>query len=184
MSQTREHGQRLTIVKPAGEAAAERVAADQRTRGTLVLVGVNHTSAPIEVRERLSIPLTRLADAARTLAAQPGVREAMVLSTCNRVEFLTHREDGEDSGAALLRFLHEYFAIPAELVESHLVRVSRAGGGAASVPRGVVAGLDGGGRAADFRTGKRSVRRGARGGRGGRRRSIRCCSGRSRWRSG
>ena len=107
-------GQRLTIVKPAAEAAATPAS------GTLVLVGVNHTSAPIEVRERLSIPLTRLADAARTLAQQPGVREAMVLSTCNRVEFLTHREDGEESGAALLRFLHEYFAIPAELVESHL----------------------------------------------------------------
>ena len=110
----RQNPTRLKIVKPAGEAAATPAS------GTLVLVGVNHMSAPIEVRERLSIPLTRLADAARTLAAQPGVREAMVISTCNRVEFLTHREDGEESSAGLLRFLHEYFAIPAELVESHL----------------------------------------------------------------
>ncbi|HXE07079.1 MAG TPA: glutamyl-tRNA reductase [Acidobacteriaceae bacterium] len=117
MSQHREQSQRLTIVKPAEEAPLERGLAS----GTLVLVGVNHTTAPIEVRERLSIPLARLADAVRTLAQQPDVREAMVLSTCNRVEFLTHREaEDEGSGAALLRFLHEYFAIPAETVGPHL----------------------------------------------------------------
>ena len=34
-----------------------------KTIGSLVLVGVNHTTAPIEVRERLSIPAARLADA-------------------------------------------------------------------------------------------------------------------------
>jgi glutamyl-tRNA reductase len=108
---------RLSIVRTAAERAPENAAVS----GTLVLVGVNHTSAPIEVRERLSIPLARLADAVRTLAQQPGVREAMVLSTCNRVEFLTHREaEDEGSGTALLRFLHEYFALPAETIEPHL----------------------------------------------------------------
>ncbi|HWB32915.1 MAG TPA: glutamyl-tRNA reductase [Acidobacteriaceae bacterium] len=108
--------QRLTIVKPSAEAAPERVPA-----GRLVLVGVNHTTAPIEVRERLSISAARLADAVRSLTQQPGVREAMIVSTCNRVEFLTHREEGEaGAGASLLRFLHEFFAIPAETVEPHL----------------------------------------------------------------
>ncbi len=53
--------------------------------GSLLLIGVNHTTAPIEVRERLAISATRLADATRTLAHQPGIREAMILSTCNRV---------------------------------------------------------------------------------------------------
>ena len=52
----------------------------------LLLLGVNHTTAPVEVRERLDIPAARLADATRTLAHQPGVREALILSTCNRVE--------------------------------------------------------------------------------------------------
>jgi glutamyl-tRNA reductase len=37
---------------------------------------VNHTTAPVEVRERLAIPSDRLADATRTLAHQPGIREA------------------------------------------------------------------------------------------------------------
>ena len=120
MSQNQHQGQRLTIVKPAAEAAAER-AAGAEVQGTLVLVGVNHTTAPIEVRERLSIPAARLKDAVRSLTQQPGVREAMIVSTCNRVEFVTRRETGDAEGdTGLLRFLHEYFAIPAETVEPHL----------------------------------------------------------------
>ena len=117
MSQHREESQRLTLVKPAEEAAPAHAAVS----GTVVLVGVNHMTAPIEVREQLSIPASRLADAVRALVQQPGMREAMVLSTCNRVEFLTHRETGDEkSGAVLLRFLHEYFAIPSETVGPHL----------------------------------------------------------------
>jgi len=98
--------QRLTIVK----SAAER---DTASAGTLVLIGVNHTTAPIEVRERLSLSSGRLPDAVRTLTQQPGVRECMIVSTCNRVEFLTW-QDNEHGGsnANLLRFLHEYYAIP------------------------------------------------------------------------
>ena len=112
--------QRLTIVKPASEAAT------QCTReGSLVLVGVNHTTAPLEVRERLAIAATRLPDAIRSLAHQPGIREALILSTCNRVEFITiqdHTQDRihESATPTLLRFLHEYFAIPEATVEPHL----------------------------------------------------------------
>jgi glutamyl-tRNA reductase len=108
--------QRLTIVKPATEAAPQSA-----REGSLVLVGVNHTTAPLEVRERLAIPAARLADAIRTLAHQPGIREALILSTCNRVEFITWQEPGEPSATpGLLRFLHEYFAVPADTVEPHL----------------------------------------------------------------
>ena len=108
--------QRLTIVKPAAEGAQEAASG-----GALVLVGVNHTTAPIEVRERLSIPGTRLPDAVRTLAHQPGIREAMILSTCNRVEFVTYQDQAHGpANRNLLRFLHEYFAIPTDTVEPHL----------------------------------------------------------------
>lgn len=108
--------QRLTLVKPTSEAGT------QCTRGgSLVLIGVNHTTAPLEVRERLSLSATRLPDAIRTLAHQPGIREALILSTCNRVEFVTWQEESSDSAnPSLLRFLHEYFAIPSNTVEPHL----------------------------------------------------------------
>ncbi len=93
----------------------------------LVLVGVNHTTAPLDIRERLAIPATRLAEATRTLAHQPGVREALILSTCNRVELLTTHDPAVPLQPAnlagspdLLRFLHEYFAIPAAVIQPHL----------------------------------------------------------------
>ncbi len=89
----------------------------------LVLIGINHNTAPIEVRERLAIPAGRLADATRTLLHQPGIREGLILSTCNRVELVTLQEDSpatEGNKADLLRFLHEYFAVPAHTIQPHL----------------------------------------------------------------
>src|ERR1700735_2444358 len=78
--------------------------------GSLVLLGVNHTTAPIEVRERLAIPAARLADATRTLVGQPGIREGLILSTCNRVEFFTLQDNlsqnAPETTPDLLRFLH------------------------------------------------------------------------------
>ena len=99
--------------------------------GHLVLLGVNHNTAPIEVRERLAIPAGRLADATRSLLHQPGIREGIILSTCNRVELVTVQEIRGDLGseatgataenrAGLLRFLHEYFAVPPADLQSHL----------------------------------------------------------------
>jgi glutamyl-tRNA reductase len=84
---------------------------------TLVLLGINHNTAPIEVRERLAIPAARLADATRSLSSVPGVREGLILSTCNRVELLTIQENQDPD---LLRFLDEYFAVPAATIRPHL----------------------------------------------------------------
>ena len=92
--------------------------------GSLLLLGVNHTTAPLDVRERFAIPLSRLADATRTLAHQPGVREAMILSTCNRVEFLVNHDGSGNSPVletpGIPRFLHEYFAVPVGVLQPHL----------------------------------------------------------------
>ncbi len=51
-----------------------------------VLSGISHHTAPIDVRERLSIPEHRLPSALTALMEHKGVREAVLLSTCNRVE--------------------------------------------------------------------------------------------------
>jgi glutamyl-tRNA reductase len=114
MSQ-RQPSQGLTIVRPTAEALPDRAPG-----GSFVLFGVNHTTAPVEIRERLAISTARLPDAVRTLARQPGVSEALIVSTCNRVEFLTAQQDSAPGNLGLLQFLHEYFAIPAEAVAPHL----------------------------------------------------------------
>lgn len=90
----------------------------------LLLLGVNHTTAPVEVRERLAIPTTRLADATRALVHQPGIREALILSTCNRVELLTVLEENYEpslpSARASLRFLEDYLSVPSSDIQPHL----------------------------------------------------------------
>mgnify|MGYP000496680150 CR=1 FL=1 len=54
----------------------------------LVLTGLNHKTAPVEVRERLAVNADQLPAALDALRACPGVDEVMLLSTCNRVEVL------------------------------------------------------------------------------------------------
>jgi glutamyl-tRNA reductase len=95
---------------------------------SLLLLGVNHTTAPVEVRERLAIPSERLADATRTLAHQPGIREALILSTCNRVELLTVQEHAApssaqadaESGTGMLRFLEQYLNVRVTDIQPHV----------------------------------------------------------------
>ncbi len=83
---------------------------------SLVLLGINHNTAPLDVRERLSIPAARLPDATRSLLHSPGIREGLILSTCNRVELLTEQEPSGN----LRRFLEEYFALRPAALEPHL----------------------------------------------------------------
>ncbi|MDA2913647.1 glutamyl-tRNA reductase [Acidobacteriia bacterium AH_259_A11_L15] len=59
----------------------------------LSLVGLNHRTAPIEVRERLHFAEKDLPAALHALRERPGVNEALIFSTCNRVEVLARLED-------------------------------------------------------------------------------------------
>jgi glutamyl-tRNA reductase len=83
----------------------------------IVLLGLNHKTAPVELRERLAIGPHQLEDATRSLVQAPGVIEGMILSTCNRVELLASlRPDAPD----LLDFVEGYFEIERELVRPHI----------------------------------------------------------------
>lgn len=84
---------------------------------TFQLIGVNHRTAPLEVRERLAFSEKRLPQALERLAAHPGVEEAMIVSTCNRVELLARCKNG---GADLRGFLDGYFATEAGDFGKHL----------------------------------------------------------------
>ena len=81
------------------------------------LIGVNHTSAPLDVRERLAIAESRLPEACRQLAAHPGIEEGLILSTCNRVEMITHTVNG---AADLRGFLRQHFHLAPEELDSHV----------------------------------------------------------------
>jgi glutamyl-tRNA reductase len=81
------------------------------------LIGVNHKSAPLDVRERLAIPESRLPEACRDLTTYPGIEEGMLISTCNRVEVVTHTTNGS---ADLRGFLHSHFQLRPEDLNAHL----------------------------------------------------------------
>ena len=86
---------------------------------TLTVLGVNHKTAPIELRERIAIARDRLAEVTRALAAVPGVTECMVVSTCNRVELIAAVDPAEtDLGA----FFCAQFGLEPSILASHLYR--------------------------------------------------------------
>lgn len=86
------------------------------------LLSVNHRTAPLEVRERLTIPESRLSEVVRELLA--GVaEEAMVLSTCNRVELLVEARNGH---ADLRAFLREQFRISDSELAQHATEMQGA----------------------------------------------------------
>jgi len=84
----------------------------------LLAIGVSHKTAPVEVRERLAIPESRLPEACKKLTEHPGIDEAMILSTCNRVEILANTKNGV--GADLRGFIQNYFQLDGAELNKHL----------------------------------------------------------------
>lgn len=82
----------------------------------ILLTGVNHKTAPVELREQLAIAPERLSDATRALLEFPGVHEAMILSTCNRVELLACHDAGSPD---LLGFLNRYLGVDTTALRPH-----------------------------------------------------------------
>ncbi|HEX4030259.1 MAG TPA: glutamyl-tRNA reductase [Terracidiphilus sp.] len=84
---------------------------------TLTLIGVNHKTAPIALRERIAIGRDELADATRALAAVPGVAECIIVSTCNRVELIAIVDQPETQ---LADFFSNHFTIDSTTIGPHI----------------------------------------------------------------
>jgi glutamyl-tRNA reductase len=87
-----------------------------------VLVGLNHKTAPIQIRERVSFSAESLPRALDELRRRFGAREAMILSTCNRVEVLGVGLTPDPDGAELKRFLSEFHGLEPDALNGHLYR--------------------------------------------------------------
>jgi glutamyl-tRNA reductase len=83
----------------------------------ILLTGINHKTAPVELRERLAIAAERLAEETQALLSHPGIREGLILSTCNRVELLICH-DGEDP--ELGAYLSRHFSVDTPTLQPHL----------------------------------------------------------------
>jgi glutamyl-tRNA reductase len=102
----------------------------------LTLLGINHRTAPVEVREKMNIPAAELIAAVSDLVHRAGIREGMILSTCNRVEVTTSAEDEVDAESIIRNFLadhhhcdlgpfgHFFYRLRQQDVVKHLFRVA------------------------------------------------------------
>jgi glutamyl-tRNA reductase len=88
----------------------------------LLITGVSHKTAPVEVRECLAFREGTLPAALADLKSRVGVSEAVILSTCNRVEITLTTEDNADPQAIVDSFLADHKAVSAASIGPHLYR--------------------------------------------------------------
>ena len=88
----------------------------------LLVTGVSHKTAPVEVRECLAFREEALPAALADLKAREGVAEALILSTCNRVEVTVTTEDDADPRAIVDSFLADHQAVSPHTIGPHLYR--------------------------------------------------------------
>ncbi|MEM6867203.1 MAG: glutamyl-tRNA reductase [Cyanobacteria bacterium P01_C01_bin.121] len=86
----------------------------------IAVVGLSHQTAPVEVREKLSIPSAQVADAIAHLSSSPTIEEASILSTCNRLEIHIVSSEIEIGVRDIMRFLSEHSGIEHSDLRPHL----------------------------------------------------------------
>src|SRR5215212_1001613 len=91
---------------------------------SIFLIGVNHKTAPVEVREQLAFDDATCSAGLRTLVDGEIVREGLIVSTCNRVEILsaTSSDQLEFGAGRLTEFLDTSGHLPVGFLDKHLYR--------------------------------------------------------------
>jgi glutamyl-tRNA reductase len=89
---------------------------------SIVLVGLNHKSAPVEVRERLAFSDDACAESLRALVDGSAINEGLIVSTCNRVEVLatTGNMDSAAGTTLISNFLSSVRSVPSDFFNTHL----------------------------------------------------------------
>jgi glutamyl-tRNA reductase len=91
---------------------------------SIILIGVNHKTAPVEIRERFAFDDAACAAGLRALVDGEVVREGLIVSTCNRVEILSATANEQiDLGAGrVTQFLDTSGSLPPGFLKDHLYR--------------------------------------------------------------
>ncbi len=106
----------------------------------LAVIGINHKTAPVEIREKLSFPANKTIEANRQLKESLLLKESLILSTCNRMEIYAVGDRDNDYVAGIKSFLSRYHGLNISEYEDRIyVRKDRE---AVEHLFGVAAGLD------------------------------------------
>ncbi|MBI5681594.1 MAG: glutamyl-tRNA reductase [Deltaproteobacteria bacterium] len=106
----------------------------------IIIVGLSHKTAPVEIREKLSFPAETIAVSLNKLCSNSSINEGVIVSTCNRVEIFAITPDVEKGLWQVKRFLSEYHNVQIDALEEHLYTYT--GDGAVQHLFKVAAGLD------------------------------------------
>jgi len=90
----------------------------------ILLVGISHRTAPVELRERIDFQARGVADALRALAGRGSAREAVVVSTCNRAELYVACDEAAAARQDLVRFLSDFNGVAAGEIAPHVYDVA------------------------------------------------------------
>src|ERR1700758_1964097 len=80
----------------------------------IIVVGINHKTAPVEIRERLTFEPSQLGDAMEVLKNKKSILENVILSTCNRTEIYAIVDQLHTGRYYIKEFLAEWFHIDQE----------------------------------------------------------------------
>jgi glutamyl-tRNA reductase len=86
----------------------------------LILVGVSHRTAPVDLRERLDFQARGLEPALSALAGRGVAREAVVLSTCNRAELYAAADDVAAAREDLIQFISQFHGVDRGALAPHI----------------------------------------------------------------
>jgi glutamyl-tRNA reductase len=86
----------------------------------IAVIGLSHKTAPVDIREKLSVPDTQMESAIQTLCNYPHIKEATILSTCNRLEIYIVTPTADRGVQDAIQFLAEFSKIPLKDLRQHL----------------------------------------------------------------
>jgi len=86
----------------------------------IIVVGLSHKTAPVDVREKLSFPEATVPEALKTLMGYEGIKESLILSTCNRVEISVWADDSKQGIEQVKKFISDYHGLSRESLERAL----------------------------------------------------------------
>jgi glutamyl-tRNA reductase len=86
----------------------------------ILVIGLNHSTAPVEIREKITFPGDDQGAVTRGLLQTEGVQEAMILSTCNRAELIVTTEDPEQTSERLVIEIGRVHGLDMELFRKFL----------------------------------------------------------------
>ena len=85
----------------------------------LLLLTINHKTAPVPIREKFAIPDYKLTEASELLKAYKSLKSFLVLSTCNRTEIFFTSNDYEKAIAELFSFFNSYLGLEQKIVKEY-----------------------------------------------------------------